>query len=160
MDSGQVVASLGAVSIPTPGRAVPVPVASVGHLQVLSMGNTVRVVLGGGVTASVTASGPVQASTAPQPITQGSEPHTAGTISVTIVAGARDVPFDVADLVCRDDTGTVVPLTAVGLGRLTVRAGTTGTAEVAGDFRSGAAQLTWHPGGHPLALWDFTIELD
>ena len=153
-------ASLGAVPIPTPDTTLPVPVASAGRLQLVSMGNTVRAVLGAGMTATVTASGPAQAVTTPQPITQGSRPDTPGTIAVTVVAGAKDVVFRTADLVCRDDTGTIVPLTAVGGGTLTVRGGTTAKAVVSGVFRSGAAQLTWQPGGRPLVLWDFTIELD
>lgn len=161
LEAGQVVASLGAVPIPTPDTTTPVPVASAGRLQLVSMGNTVRAVLGAGVTATVTASGPAQAITAPQSVTRGAQPLTPGTITVTVVAGAKDVVFRAADLVCRDDTGTIVPVQAVsGGGMLTVRAGTTASAVVSGVFRSGAAQLTWQPGGHPLVLWDFTIELD
>lgn len=160
LDAGQVVSSLGAVPIPTPDTTIPVPVASAHRLQLVSMGNTVRVVLGQGVEATVTASGPAQAITTPQPMTQGARPRTPGTITVTVAAGAKDVAFRTADLVCRDDTGTIVPLTAVGSGRLAVRGGTTSKAVVSGVFRSGAAQLTWQPGGQPLVLWDFTIELD
>ncbi|MEP6800063.1 MAG: hypothetical protein ABI890_18030, partial [Lapillicoccus sp.] len=145
---------------PTPDTTMPVPVASAHRLQLVSMGNRVRVVLGQGVEAPVTASGPTQAVTTPQPVTQGARPRTPGTITVVVVAGAKDVSFRTADLVCRDDTGTVVPLTAVGSGTLTVRSGTTAQAVVAGVFRSGAAQLTWQPGGQPVVLWDFTIELD
>jgi hypothetical protein len=160
LDAGQVVSSLGAVPIPTPDTSIPVPVASAHRLQLVSMGNTVRVLLGQGVEATVTASGPAQAVTTPQPITQGSRPRTPGTIAVTVVAGAKDVTFRTADLVCRDDTGSIVPLTAVGGATLTVKGGTTARAVDSGVFRSGAAQLTWQPGGQPLVLWDFTIELD
>ncbi|MEO7059341.1 MAG: hypothetical protein ABI083_06470 [Lapillicoccus sp.] len=154
------VTSLGAVPIPTPNTTIPVPVASAHRLQLVSMGNPVRVVLGQGVEATVTASGPTQAVTTPQLMTQGSRARTPGTITVAVVAGAQDLLFRTADLVCRDDTGTVVPLTAVGSGTLTVRGGTSAQAVVSGVFRSGAAQLTWQPGGQPVVLWDFTIELD
>jgi len=65
-----------------------------------------------------------------------------------------------ADLTCRDDTGSTITLSPVGAPNVPVGAGTTATVHVRGVFRSGAAQITWHPGGHPLALWDFNVELD
>ncbi len=155
--SAQVVSSLGAVPVPTAPTAEPVVVASAGHGQLVAMGAPVDLRLPGGSKATVTATGPRQSSTAPQV-----DPRATiiGTISLQVQATKGAVTVAAADLSSRDDTGQLIPLTSVGAPAVTVRAGATGHLTVTGRFRSGAAQLTLSYQGHPLALWDFNIELD
>lgn len=155
--SAQVVSSFGAVPVPTAPAAEPVVVASVGHGQLVAMGAPVTVRLPDGSTATVTATGPRQSSTAPQVDPRAT---ITGTISLQVQATRGTVTVSVADLTSRDDTGQLIALTTVGTAAVTVRAGASATITVDGRFRSGAAQFTLSHQGHRLALWDFNIELD
>ncbi len=155
-------ASLGAVPIPTAPAVDPLPTAAIGKPQVLAMGAPTLVVFDAATHGTATATGPDQTITQPTPSATASRARatTAATITLTVESASGSIPLTVADLVCRDETGSVIPLTAVGPARTTATAGGTAHLVVSGIFRTGAAQVTWQPSGHPLALWDFNIELD
>jgi len=160
--AAEVVASLGAVPIPTPATSAPLPTASAGHVAVLAMGEPAAVVLASGSRATVTASGPEQDSTAPVLPTPGKPPPaTRATVTVSVRAtGGGATVLRAADLLSRDDTGASIALTPVGPASVTAAPGTTRQLRVSGLFHSGSAQVTWRPAGAPVAVWDFTIELD
>lgn len=153
-----VVNSLGAVPIPTAPATEPTPTAAPGAPQLLAMGVPVLAVLDPKTRTTVTARGPDQVVTTGPRGTPAKT--TAAVITLTAVTSSGSVVLGVGDLVCRDDGGNVIALTPVGPASAEVPAGTTGAIRVSGVFRSGAAQITWRPGGLPVALWDFTIELD
>lgn len=153
-----VVDSLGAVPIPTAPATDPTPTATPAAPQLLAMGAPTLAVLDARTRATVTASGPDQVVTTGP----GGTPATTtpAVITVTAATSSGSVVLGVGDLVCRDDGGNVIALTPVGPVSADVPTGSTGAIRVSGVFRSGAAQLTWRPSGHTVALWDFTIELD
>lgn len=155
-----VVASLGAVPIPSAPRLDPVPTASAGHAQVLAMGAPVRAVLGGGAAATVTATGPVQATDGSPTGSAGPPGSTRATITLSVAAVRGTFRLAAADLSCRDDTGKVIRLRPVDRPVVPVSAGRTAVVRVSGVFGSGAAQVTWRHAGRPIALWVFTVELD
>lgn len=157
-DAAAVVSSLGAVHIPPAPATDPRPTASGTRPQLLAMGRPVAAVLDATTEATVTATGPEQTITTPT--SSGPARSTPATITMTLTATRGTLTLAAADLTCRDDTGSTITLTPVGAPNVPVGAGTTATVHVRGVFRSGAAQITWHPGGHPLALWDFNVELD
>ncbi len=156
-DAATVVSSLGAVPIPSAPATDPLPTASGTRPQLLAMGRPVVAVLDA-TEATVTATGPEQTITTPT--SSGPARSTPATITMTLAATRGTLTLAAADLTCRDDTGSTITLSPVGASSVQVGAGTTATVHVRGVFRSGAAQITWHPGGHPLALWDFNVELD
>lgn len=126
------------------------------------MGDRVAVTTRAGGTALAEALGPQQFTTTPIIPTPGKPPpSTPATIQLQVKAtGRAPVTVRTADLVSRDDTGAVIRLTAVGPSSMTVAPGHQATVTVRGTFRSSSAQVTWSPDGVPLAVWDFTIELD
>jgi hypothetical protein len=154
--------SLGAVPIPTAPAVDPVPTATIGKPQVLAMGAPTLVVLDASTRGTATATGPDQTITQPgtSTLVGGVAISTAATITLTVTSASGSIALSTADLVCRDETGDVIPLTAVGPASATAQAGGTAHLVVSGTFASGAAQVTWQPSGHPIALWDFNIELD
>ncbi|MEO3935528.1 hypothetical protein V3N99_02105 [Dermatophilaceae bacterium Soc4.6] len=155
------VAALGAVPIPTPPPTPPVPTASGARLQLLAMGEPVLVVLADGSRATVTANGPRQDHQGVVVPTPGQPPpRTKATMTVSARGETGTTVLSASDLSCRDDSGASIRLTPLGPASRRVAAGSTGQLEVSGVFRSGSAQLTWAPGGHVMAVWDFTIELD
>lgn len=158
MDAAAVVASLGAVPIPKPPPAEPTPVALEGHPQLLAMGAPVRVTLKNGTTAIVTALGPRTL----RPYTGGATlpTSTPGVITLDLRVTTGNLAVTATDLTSRDQSGHSVPLTARGAGVVQVPAGSRGTLEVMGTYRSGSAQVTWRHDGHVLGVWVFTIELD
>ena len=156
-DSAAVVSSLGAVPIPSAPAQDPVAVAREDHLQVLAMGAPVDVVLADGARARMTATGPMQTSTT---AATGPDATTEATITLTVAATAGTVLLVAGDLSSRDDTGSGIGLDPDGPATIRVAAGTTGSLTVRGRFRSGAAQVTWTHDGHPIAVWDFNVELD
>ena len=153
-----VVASLGAVPIPSAPAADPTPTATPDKPQLLAMGAATLAVLDATTRTTVTASGPDQLVT----IGPGGAPVTTTPATITLTAATTNgaVRLDVGDLVCRDDGGNLIALTPVGPTSTDVPAGRTGAIRASGVFRSGAAQVTWRPHGRTIALWDFTIELD
>lgn len=153
-----VVNSLGAVPVPTVPASDPTPTAAPGAPQLLAMGVPALAVLDPNTRTTVTASGPDQVVTTGPGGTPAKS--TAAIITLTAVTSSGSVVLGVGDLVCRDDGGNVIALTPVGPASAEVPTGGTGAIRVSGVFRSGAAQITWRPGGHTIALWDFTIELD
>jgi hypothetical protein len=78
---------------------------------------------------------------------------------VTVRSG-RALAIGTDDLSSRDETGEAVALTPAGTTRSTAKAGGTASVAVRGTYHSGSAQVTWRHGGHVVALWTFTIELD
>lgn len=158
-DPAAVVSSLGSVPVPTSPGVQPTPTASAGRVQLLAMGASVAVVLGGGTTATATASGPEQAITSPTSTTAGAE-STPATIIVTVHVDTGTLHLAAADLVIRDEQGDPVPITPSGPATVDAAAGQTATLVVGGVSTSGAGAMSWQPGGKPLAIWDFTIELD
>jgi len=157
-----VTSSLGAVPIPTAPAADPVPTATPGTPQVLAIGAPTVVVFDASTRGTVTASGPDQTITQPAASVTSSfaRATTAATITLTVKSARGSIPLAVSDLVCRDETGAIIPLTAVGAATAAAAEGSTAKLVVSGTFSSGAAQVTWQPAGHPIALWDFNIELD
>ncbi len=152
-----VVSSLGAVPVPTPRSSDPVPTASSGHAQVLAMGEPVEVVLPDGTDAVLTARGPDQAKSVPTGRGDNSTPAT-----VTLLVDVRRGTLHAAatDLTSRDELGQPVALTPVGAAEVDAGAGHPGRLVVGATFSSGSAQVTYQHAGVPLAVWDFTIELD
>ena len=156
-DPSQVVASLGAVPIPPTGPTLPTPTAAVGHPAVLAMGEPVLLHLPG-TEALVTALGPDQVRSGPQP---GRDPATPAVITLRVqVRGGRALSISTDELFSRDETGAAIALTPAGASRSTARTGGTASVAVRGTYHSGSAQVTWRHDGHVLALWTFTIELD
>lgn len=157
-----VTASLGSVPIPTAPAVDPLPTATPGKPQLLAMGAPTLVVFDSATRGTATATGPDQTVTQPTARATGSGigATTAATITLTVKSAAGSIPLNAADLICRDGSGMLIPLTPVGPSSATAMAGATATVLVSGTFSSGAAQLTWQPSGNRLALWDFTIELD
>lgn len=153
-----VVDSLGAVPIPSAAATDPTPTATPEAPQLLAMGAATLAVLDPGTSAAVTATGPDQVVA----VVPGGAPaaSTPATITLTASTASGAVQLDVGDLTCRDDGGNIIALTPVGPATADVPAGATGAVRASGVFRSGAAQVTWRPRGHTIALWDFTIELD
>ncbi|MHC5795386.1 hypothetical protein ACVXZ4_04435 [Lacisediminihabitans sp. FW035] len=157
-----VTASLGAVPIPTAPAVDPVPTATIGKPQVLAMGAPTLVVIDSATRGTATATGPDQTITQPAAsvATSPARATTAATITLTVKSARGSIPLVASDLICRDETGAVVPLTPVGSASATAAPGAPAVLVVSGTFTSGAAQVTWQPSGHPIALWDFNIELD
>jgi hypothetical protein len=153
-------ASLGAVPIPTAPAVDPMPTATIGKPQLLAMGAPTLVVFNAATRGTATATGPDQTVTQPAASASRVRVSTAAAITLTVESASGSIPLTASDLVCRDQTGTVIPLTAVGPASATASAGGTAQLVVSGIFTTGAAQVTWQPSGHPLALWDFNIELD
>ena len=153
-------ASLGAVPIPTAPAVDPMPTATIGKPQLLAMGAPTLVVFDAATRGTATATGPDQTITQPAASASRARASTAATITLTVASASGSIPLTASDLVCRDETGAVIPLTAVGPASATAPAGRTAQLVVSGIFTTGAAQVTWQPSGHPLALWDFNIELD
>ena len=159
-------ASLGAVPIPTAPAVDPMPTATIGKPQLLAMGAPTLVVFDAATRGTVTATGPDQTITQPaasastSTATATARASTAATITLTVKSASGSIPLTASDLVCRDETGAVIPLTAVGAASATASAGGRAQLVVSGIFTTGAAQVTWQPSGHPIALWDFNIELD
>ena len=157
-----VTASLGAVPIPTAPAVDPVPTASIGKPQLLAMGAPTVVVFDPATRGTAIATGPDQTITQPAASVSSSQAGatTLATITLAVTSERGSIPLVASDLICRDETGAIIPLTAVGSASATATAGGTAQLMVSGTFTRGAAQVTWQPAGHPLALWDFTIELD
>jgi hypothetical protein len=157
-------ASLGAVPIPTAPAVDPMPTATIGKPQLLAMGAPTLVVFDAATRGTATATGPDQTITQPaasaSTSTSTARASTAATITLTVKSASGSIPLTASDLVCRDETGAVIPLTAVGAASATASAGGRAQLVVSGIFTTGAAQVTWQPSGHPIALWDFNIELD
>ena len=155
-------ASLGAVPIPTAPAVDPMPTATIGKPQLLAMGAPTFVVFDAATRGTATVTGPDQTITQPAASASASRARasTAATITLTVESASGSIPLTASDLVCRNEMGAVIPLTAVGPARATAPAGGTAQLVVSGIFTTGAAQVTWQPSGHPLALWDFNIELD
>ena len=126
------------------------------------MGAPTLVVFDSATRGTATATGPDQTVTQPTARATGSGigATTAATITLTVKSAAGSIPLNAADLICRDGSGMLIPLTPVGPSSAAATAGKTAIVLVSGTFSSGAAQLTWQPSGNRLALWDFTIELD
>jgi hypothetical protein len=158
----QVVASLGAVPIPSAGPAVTTPTAVPGRPAVLAIGGPVRVTLPGGSTVLATALGPRQVHTAPARSATRRRPpdSTKATITLRLQAVRGDLIADAGQLSSRDETGKAVALTPRGATRVHARPGLAQTLTVGGTFPTGAAQVTWRSGSHVLAVWTFNIELD
>ena len=159
----QVVASLGAVPIPSAGPAVTTPTAAPGRPAVLAIGGPVRVTLPGGSTVLATALGPKQVVTAPpRSSARRRRPPdaTKATIALRLQAVRGDLTADAGQLSSRDETGKAIALTPRGATRVLASPGHPQTLRVGGTFPTGAAQVTWRSGRHVLAIWTFNIELD
>jgi hypothetical protein len=162
--AADVVATLGAVPIPTAGPAESTPSASAGHPAVLAMGGPVRVLLPGGTDLLATALGPLQAASGaptsgPHGVV-GAATSTAATISLRLNASRGSVRVAADELSSRDDTGRLVPLKVVGATSAVAAPGAPAQLTLAGRYHSGSGQVTWRHAGHVLAVWTFTIELD
>jgi hypothetical protein len=156
--AADVVSRLGAVPIPTGRTGAPAPEpVSIGHPQLLAMGDPIDVTLPGGVRGLVTTSGPTE-DLPPGGAKPGSS--VTGTITLTVTPSAGTFRLAAADLQSRDDTGSAIALRAVGPAVVTASPGHTATLVVSGTFQSGSAQLNWSQQGHVLAIWDFNIEID
>ena len=155
-------ASLGVVPIPTAPAVDPMPTATIGKPQLLAMGAPTMVVLDAATRGTATATGPDQTITQPaaSATTSRARARTAATITLRVESTSGSIPLTASDLVCRDETGAIIPLTAVGPASATALAGGKAQLVVSGTFSTGAAQITWQPSGHPIAVWDFNIELD
>jgi hypothetical protein len=132
-----VTASLGAVPIPTAPAVDPVPTATIGKPQVLAMGAPTLVVFDSATRATATATGPDQTITQPAASSTAARATTAATITLTVKSERGSIPLSVSDLICRDDTGALVPLTAVGAASATADPGAPATLVVSGTFTSG-----------------------
>lgn len=158
----QVVAALGAVPVPTAGTTPPPATARPGHPAVLAMGDRVVATERSGSTVLAEALGPQQDSTNPIIPTPGKPPpSTPATIQLQVRnTGRTPTTVRTSELNSRDDTGAVIRLAPVGPSSVTIAPGRQATVTVRGTFQSSSAQVTWSPGGAPIAVWDFTIELD
>jgi len=154
-----VIASLGAMPIPSAAATDPTPTAQPGHPQLLAMGAPVTAHLADGTTALVTALGPDQVSTAPA---SGGKPpqSTIGVITITAKVTHGSITLTAADFSSRDQTGRPIVLTAKGAASAIGTTGKTAAIAIQGRFTSGAVQVTWINQKSVLALWDFNIELD
>ena len=148
------VASFGAVPIPTAPSSHPTATASEQDPTIVEMGAPVRVTLPGSVSAVVTALGPVELT--PQP----GRKNTVGIITVRLTTQHGTLRVRSSDFSSRNDVGQVVALG--GQGARTARATPKHPArlKVRGTYESGAAQMTWRHDGKIVAIWDFNIELD
>ena len=153
--ASKVVASLGAVPIPSVAPGVPTATADGRRPALLAMGAPVRVRLGR-TTAVVTATGPTQSTT----YNRRRNAATVGTITVALRPVAGRLSVSASDFSSRDQTGTVVRLRPVGATHAAASSAQPAQLRLSGRFNSGAAELTWRHGGRVVAVWDFTIELD
>jgi hypothetical protein len=149
----QVIASLGAVPVPTGVPAESTPSASPGRPAILAMGGPVAMRFADGAQALVTALGPSQTRS-------GRAARTPAVIALRIRMTRGAEVVTAGELSSRDETGKAVALRADGPARIRVAGGATGTIRVRGVYDNGSAQMTWRHGGHVLAVWTFTIELD
>jgi len=157
-DAADTVRSLGAVPIPRPPTAQATPTASEHHLQLVAMGEPVNAHLPA-AQAVVRASGPTEdlprtAPGAPLPTA------TAGTVTVTLDHATAALTVHAGDFDSRDEQGRTVALHPVGASTATATPGHRAALVLRGTFHSGAAELTWRPDHHVVAVWDFTVELD
>jgi hypothetical protein len=155
--AADVVRSLGAVPIPSASSTV-TPSTGNGRRPVLvAMGAPVLLTLPDATVRAV-ALGPEQdveyRTGRPVPTS------TDGTITLRFAVRRGAVTVRAADLSSRDETGAPVALRPRAHSSVTIRAGGSATLTVVGRYRSGAAQLSWSRRGRPVAIWDFTIELD
>lgn len=156
-DASAVIKQLGQVPIPTPPSVAPTPLASPDHPQLLAIGAPVRADLPGGVSAVVTALGPVVVlpTTGPRP-----PGHAQGTVTITATELTGSLTLRDGDFSSRDDVGNAVPLSPVGPTTVTATSGHPGSLQLTATFRPGSAQITWQSAGKVIAIWDFTIEVD
>jgi hypothetical protein len=155
--------NLGRVPIPTTPSDPPPLAASVKHPQLLAMGAGVRAVLAGGaalppVSALVTALGPDFR--LPSRSSGGPPDKAVGTITITARVSHGSLTLGREDFTSRDERGRRVELTPSGPSSAVVGAGDSAKLTLTGVFTAGAAQITWRRGGHVIAIWDFTVELD
>jgi len=155
-DADVTVARLGKVAIPTAGPTGVQPLATPGHLQLVSMGDTVVVRPTAGTEAGIVALGP-DLTVSPGPVRpNGRAP---GTIAVTIRVTRGSVRLSPRDFVARDVFTRVTALTTTDHPR-TVEAGQSATITFSGVFPDGGSVFEWVPAGGRLVVWDFQVELD
>ncbi len=158
--ASDVVASSGAVPIPSAEPAVPTPTATAGHPALLAIGGAVRVTFPDGQTGVVTALGPAQESTAPRTAAGGGRASTRAVITLRVAMTRGTATVSAAELSSRDETGRLIPLARRGPEQIHATTGPPQQLQVAGVFDSGAAQITWRHERTVLAVWTFNIELD
>lgn len=151
---------LGRVPIPTPPAVRATPTASPGHAQLVSIGDTVRVEVGGR-SVLVTASGPELRAAVPPSVSAPAAPdrRSAGTVTVTLRAASEPVTLCAAGLAARDELGHAIPL-AADQPCATAAPGRAAALRLSGTFAAGHATLVWQSAGKPLVTWDFEVELD
>jgi hypothetical protein len=149
--------TLGRVAIPTAPASPLVPTASVGHAQLVAIGDSVLVVLPGGARALATASGPsldtptAAGATAAKTVT--------GTLTITVTAQQGSVPVQASALSVIDELGHQVAVSA-DRPSAAATAGHPATVHLRGVFFAGDTSVTWKLAGRPVATWDFQVELD
>jgi len=155
-DADVTVARLGKVAIPTPGPTAVQPLATPGHLQLVTMGDTVVAHPTAGAEAGIVALGP-DLTVTPGPVRpNGRAP---GTIAVTIRVTRGSVRLSPKDFVARDAYTRLTALATTDRPR-TVEAGQSATITFSGVFLDGGAVFEWLPAGGRLVVWDFHVELD
>lgn len=150
-----VVASLGAVPIPTAPKGVPTATGTGSQPALLEMGAPLRVTLPG-TTALITATGPTQTTTDSRSTTA----RTTGVITIDLRPSSGTLAVAAGDFSCHDQTGHLVPLHTLGPARIDASPRSARILRLAERFASGSAALSWRHTGRVLAVWDFTIELD
>ncbi len=155
-DAGVTVARLGKVAIPVAAPTALQPLATPGHLQLVTMGDTVVVRPAAGTEAGIVALGPDLA-TRPGPVlANGRAP---GTIAVTVRVTRGSIRLSPQDFVARDSSTRVTALRTTDRPTV-VRAGHSATITFTGVFIDGGAVFEWLPAGGRLVVWDFHVELD
>jgi hypothetical protein len=130
--------------------------AAPGHPQLLAIGEPVTATLTGGAAATVTLLGP---EITPAPAASGPPDHGTAAFTLRAVPVRGAVALSVKDFTGRDDQGNDLIITPAGPALTSTGTGTV-TLRMTAAVRSGAAQLTWRPGGAVIALWTFNAELD
>jgi hypothetical protein len=126
-----------------------------GHFALLSMGETIEMVLPGG-RVRLTGLGPSfpahKVGTLPPASAMGSAEVDAVGEAGTVTLGARQ-------FVGTDEQGQPVALRVTPFS-VTLQSGQHATMRVAGTFTAGDGALSFVVAGHPLVTWDFSVELD
>jgi hypothetical protein len=154
--TARTIARLGAVPIPTPVPATPMP-ASPGHAQLTAIGSTIDAHAPDFGSALVTALGPQ--TDAPRGRSSPEDP-VSGWIAIVATAAADSVILSADEFSCRDQVGHDIVLRPAGPPSIIAGPARPARLVLAGRFNPGNAQLTWWHDGQVLAVWVFSVEPD
>ena len=131
--------------------------ASADHPQLAIEGDVVHVVLGSGVSTTVTMTGPQT-----PPFVTPPPPFTTATITISVRPATGVFEMRAHDFALIDGNGNIYhPATFLG-GHRQVRVSQVGGGVVRlREFMAiGSGSIRWAPAGQPMVTWEFTVEND